>query len=144
MPDIYIGSEEALTHYGVKGMKWGVRKDERILNKLIGRSNEYSKDRSVRKAEKASDKQAWSNFKRSTTSKERRELKRKAIQERATDILNQASKNPELLYAIVTPGSSYPTVATGREFVEYAARGGVFDGRYSGLWEYQLADGGGK
>lgn len=25
MPDIYISSEEELTHYGVKGMKWGRR-----------------------------------------------------------------------------------------------------------------------
>lgn len=42
--------EEALEHYGVKGMKWGVRRDQATLDRAAGR-------RSIKKARRSQDKE---------------------------------------------------------------------------------------
>lgn len=37
--------DEAIEHYGVKGMKWGVRRDQATLDKAAGRTKEGSSDK---------------------------------------------------------------------------------------------------
>jgi hypothetical protein len=47
IPDLSNVDSGLLEHYGVKGMKWGVRRDQRVLDRL---SNRVKEKREVQKA----------------------------------------------------------------------------------------------
>lgn len=99
----YTGpSDVVLKHYGVKGMKWGVRK------KRDGGTSSKPKKQSRRQRRK-----------------EERRARAEAQQKRAMETLDLAAKNPTSIVKVRTQYGTYLT--TGEEFVNYAANGGAFD-----------------
>ena len=103
----YTGpSDVVLMHYGIKGMKWGVRK-KRDGGDSGGTSSKPKKQS------------------RRQRRKEERRARSEAQQKRAMEILELAAKNPTSMVRVRTQYGTYLT--TGEEFVNYAANGGVFD-----------------
>lgn len=108
--------DEFLAHYGVKGMKWGVRKSS-------GDSSGSSEKRLSRKEFKAkvsSEKNAF-------------------YENKAARILDEATKDPKTLISV--KAGTYPTVVTGKEFVSYLSNGGSFDIRATDVYARRTAEG---
>jgi hypothetical protein len=107
---------EFLAHYGVKGMKWGVRRDEAVLARITGgKLADETKE----------EKQAYKAYKKSTSGKERRQDRRGARESLAAHIVETSVANPKNFVKVGTPG--YPTLMRGQEFVDYLSRGGAFN-----------------
>ena len=103
----YTGpSDVVLMHYGIKGMKWGVRK-KRDGGDSGGTSSKPKKQS------------------RRERRKEERRARDEALQKRAKEIVDLAVKNPTSMVKVRTQYGTY--LVTGEEFVNYAAAGGVFD-----------------
>ena len=94
-----------LEHYGVKGMRWGVRKNV---------TSSHKKSRREKRAEKKAAKQEFYNKK-------------------AQNIIAKSLEDPDTIVSLKTT-DVYPTLVTGREFVEYASKGGIFDIRYTDIY----------
>lgn len=94
--------QQALAHYGVKGMRWGHRKAED--------SSGTGKQRLSRKEFKAKVRQEKSDF----------------YQKKADSLLKESLKDPEVLVRLKST-DPYPTILTGKEFVDYLTRGGIMD-----------------
>ena len=94
-----------LEHYGVKGMRWGVRKNS---------TSSHKKSRREKRAEKKAAKQEFYNKK-------------------AQNIIAKSLEDPDTIVSLKTT-DVYPTLVTGREFVEYASKGGIFDIRYTDVY----------
>lgn len=109
--------DDFLAHYGVKGMKWGVRR-----NRVSGDSSSSAKPKRLTRKEKRVEKKAF-------------------YEAKASRILNKALEDPEVLVSIRTPNSPYPTIATGREFVSHVTRGGMFDIRATDIFAEKTSDG---
>jgi hypothetical protein len=105
-----------LAHYGVKGMKWGVRRDEEMMGRIAG----YKA-----RGESAETKARYKEYKKTTSRKQRKADKAAVIESRAQALLDDAMKNPLNIMEVGTPG--YPTLMEGKEFVEMLSRGGVFN-----------------
>lgn len=105
-------SDVVLAHYGVKGMKWGVRK------KRDGSSDSGGSDsgRSSSKPKKQSRRQRR---------KEERRARAEAQQKRAAEIMEQAANNPTSIVKVRTQYGTFLT--SGEEFVNFAINGGAFD-----------------
>lgn len=98
------GSPEDLLHYGVKGMKWGKRKAK------------YTESRKEYK---------------SRVKAERREHEQKKLD----NVLKTSQKmGKDVMIKTRTPGDNAITIATGREFVDYLSKGGVFDARVTDVF----------
>ena len=109
-------TDDFLEHYGVKGMKWGVRRDDAVLARIGG----------VRIAgETKEDRQAYKSYKKSTSGKERRQDRRAVQESRASHLIELSVANPKHFVEVGTPG--YPTLMRGKEFVDYLSRGGAFN-----------------
>lgn len=91
-----------LEHFGVKGMKWGVHNDND--------STSSSKPKVSRKELRATNKAAKTKF----------------YEDKAHRVIDAASKDPEVLIQLKTQ-AAYPTVVTGREFIQHLSKGGVMD-----------------
>ena len=106
----YTGpSDVVLMHYGIKGMKWGVRK----------KSAGGDSDDSGGTSSKPKKQSRWQRR------KEERRARAEAEQKRAAEILDLAAKNPTSMVRVRTQYGTYLT--TGEEFVNYAMSGGAFD-----------------
>lgn len=105
-----------LSHHGIKGMKWGVRRDEAVLARIAGGriAGETREDRAKYKA-----------YKKATPRAERKADREKVLNQRINGLVKDALKNPNDMYIVGTPGHN--TMMVGREFTKYLARGGVFD-----------------
>lgn len=120
-----------LYHYGVKGMKWGVRRDRAVLDRLAGRkTTSNAETKAERKAENKKAKKQWKEFKSKTGWLERRGLRKKAIQSRADYIVNDVLNNEDnRLVTITNPNNILAStkIATGKEFADHLKKGGAFD-----------------
>lgn len=102
--------DDHLMHYGVPGMKWGKHKAKD--------SGSASKKRSRKEVRTLN-----------------REGRREFDQARANKLISEATKKGDgVLMKITTPNSPYPTIATGREFIDHLAAGGAFDVRTTDIY----------
>lgn len=102
-----------LEHVGVKGMKWGVRKDP-------------SAGRESRKDYKA----------RVKTEKD--EFYNKKIQ----GVVKQSlAKGNDILIQTRLPGDAAITIATGKDFLNHVSAGGVFDAKVTDVFATKNSDG---
>ena len=114
MTDILPEDEAFLAHYGVKGMRWGVRK---------------SKD--------SSEKSKSPKEKRVSKRKRRVQARIEAGQKKATELLVDAHENPNNLYML-----NGRAVVTGREFTDYLLAGNPIDVSRSGIFARQTGPNG--
>lgn len=129
-----------LTHYGVKGMKWGVTKDEAVLRKIAGDNTQLKPSggtRSERRALKKQVKRDWKAYKKSTTSKERKEDRVKARQEKMSYILDTVSNDKSAM--VVTRGAyGHKVILSGSDFVTHMVHGGLMDVPSTEISHYRL------
>lgn len=93
--------DEALAHFGVKGMKWGVRK-----------SDESGGGKITRKQNRQMNREASAKF----------------YADKATMLYNEGKKHGDrILIETRVPGDYAVTVMTGKEFARGLERGGAFD-----------------
>ena len=109
---------DELKHSGVKGMKWGVRK-----NRDGGSRRGRAKGQSAGEASGAKPKKQSRRERRA----EARQALAKAYQDRALEVFAEAEKNPTSLVKVRT--ESGPWILTGQEFTDYVKNGGAFDVR---------------
>lgn len=115
-----IDTEVFLTHYGVKGMKWGVTKSE------------Y---KSMSKADRSGY--------RKKTGRERRAEVSKAYDRSMEELVRTSSKHQnDIFIKTKLPSDIAPTVMTGREFVGYLSRGGIIDKKATDVFGYANTPGG--
>lgn len=128
-----------LEHYGVKGMKWGVRNDEAVL-KRISRSQNTTYNPTLSKAErKAEEKQGkarYKEYKKNTTRKERKQDRATATVERGKYLIDESVKNPKgvVSTSMMAPnGTLRRTTMTGERFVSHLQSGAAVDFRNTQL-----------
>ena len=111
-PDI----ADELKHYGVKGMKWGVRKDRGGRSGLRRAKDLSAGDSSGAKPKRQSRRQRRIEKYRANI---------EAHQARAAEVFTQAANNPDSLVKVRTEYGPY--ILTGQQFVDYVSSGGAFD-----------------
>ena len=149
MSDYVVTKDGELYHYGVKGMKWGVRRDARVLanhrrNEAVreakkdyrsGKISKSERNEAIKKAKnykKDYKKELKSQFKNAKTREERRELN-KQISRQAKDEVNARGLKKgatTLNKAITVANISGTTVALGAAFVVNPAIGSLALGAY--------------
>lgn len=118
---------DILSHHGVKGMKWGVVRDDAVLARIAGGKHP---------SETKQDHQKYKQYKKTTPKAEQRVDRHKALESRINHVLEAALKKPDLLIEAGTPGHS--TLMTGKEFAEYLVNGGAVNPLRTGVSQYQL------
>jgi hypothetical protein len=109
-----MSDEDSLAHYGVKGMKWGQRKNG-------------SAPRVTRKQNRQMNREASEKF----------------YGKKASDIYSEGKKlGDRVLIKTRFPGDNIPTITTGKEFTRHLERGGVMDIRATEIYARQPAKGG--
>lgn len=111
----------ALGHHGVKGMKWGVRRDEELLARIGGKRL---------RGEDAATKAKYKEYKKTTSRKERKADRREVRESRARYLIEEAGKTPTRLFVISTPQGLIGM--QGKEFIEKLSLGMPFDSLGSG------------
>lgn len=114
-------------HHGIKGMKWGVRRDEAVLARIAGgRIQGETKD----------DRQKYKTYKKSTSRKDRKKDRWEARTSRVNHLVETSLKNPKNFVQVGTPG--YPTLMSGKEFVNYLSRGGALNPMTTNITDLRL------
>lgn len=107
---------DELMHYGVKGMKWGVRKDRGGRSGRRRANDQSAGDASGAKPKKQSRRQRRI---------EKHRARIEAHQARAAEVFTQAANNPDSMVKVRTAYGPY--ILTGQQFVDYVSSGGAFD-----------------
>ena len=112
---LYSEVEDELAHFGVKGMKWGVRKAQPTGSKRLSRKE-------VRKI----NKEGQTNF----------------YLDRANRAFATAQQDPSALIRTRTNLTSPPMVLTGKDFVDHLLRGGTFDIKMTAIYATKSSENG--
>lgn len=104
-----------LTHYGVKGMKWGVTRSQ---YKSLSKSDRKGYRKKTLKERAATLKEAQVKNGQLTIA---------TAQKGGSDVLIRTRTNPY---------DSIPTVMTGKEFMNHLASGGIFDAKMTAVYGY--------
>ena len=120
----YLMHKSHLEHHGVKGMKWGVKKDEDLLVRMTGRRlAPEGNTKEERKASRKASDAAWKNYKKNTRFSERLKDSQAARASKIEYVLEEATKKKNLL--IQTPtAQGWQVVMSGREFMKHLENGG--------------------
>lgn len=113
------GAEDELRHVGVKGMRWGHRKAE--SSDSSGSSDAPTKPKKL-------------------TRKEVKAEKNEFYQKKGADLVEKALKDPTVLIKL-HHGGTYPTLVTGKEFVDHLSRGGLMDIRATDVFATKAKSG---
>lgn len=109
---------DELRHFGIKGMKWGVRRTDAQL----GNSGSTKTKKVSRKENRRMNSEAKSKF----------------YADKAESLYNESKKKGDrVLIEIRTPGDYAKTVVTGKEFAKHLENGGVFDIREAEVFARQ-------
>lgn len=112
-------SDDFLAHYGVKGMKWGVRKADRS-------SGSSGSRKESRKEYRARVKQEQNEF----------------YNKKMSAIVDKADKGgDDVLIQTLYAGDAYRTLTTGSEFVSQLSKGRAFDVTVTEVYATKTADG---
>lgn len=109
-------TDNFLEHYGVKGMKWGVRK-----------SKDSSKEpRMSRKEVRKANKEGQAAF----------------YEKKITDVMNESlAKGDDVIVATLYQGDYVRTLETGKGFSENLMAGAVIDAKYTDVFARKSAAG---
>ena len=119
---------DSLTHYGVKGMQWGVRKADGSWSIQSGPNVKSRKD--VKRIVKEQGL-------RKTTLKEYSEAANSLNLRRQQLIRDAAKKYPdEVLVASLFSGDKQPTIRSGKDFTAKAESGEVWNSGYTVLYAH--------
>ena len=110
-----------LFHYGVKGMKWGVRKDDHKMNRIAGYKNT-----DATKAEKKQTDEEVKAYKKATTRSQRKQDIKDIHQSKADYVIDKARKNPKKLVALMEP-DGITTILEGSQFIDALGKGASFN-----------------
>lgn len=149
MSDYVVTKDGELYHYGVKGMKWGVRRDARVLanhrrNEGIreakrdyrnGKISKSERNEAIKKAKnykKDYKKELKNQFKNAKNREERRELNKQITKQTKDEVrLRGLKKGATTLNKVTTVAMiSGTTVAVGAAFVASPAIGPLALGAY--------------
>lgn len=120
---------KSLYHYGVKGMKWGVTKDEVLLRKIAGDERQLRAGGGTKEERKALNKQSkqdWKGYKESTSRSERRSDRRTARAEKMAYLYDTVKNDPAAMVETRDP-YGYKTLITGKEFTTHLENGGALN-----------------
>lgn len=142
-------NEATIYHYGVKGMKWGVRRDFRVLannrrNKAIqeakrdykqGKTTKAERKAAIKKAKnytKTFKKETREQYKNAKTRKERKELSKQIVKQAKEEVgLRGVKKTATTLNKAATVSMiSGTTVALGAAFVASPGLAPLIGGAY--------------
>ncbi|UVK59301.1 hypothetical protein SEA_PHEROBRINE_18 [Gordonia phage Pherobrine] len=152
------GVEDFLSHYGVKGMKWGKRKaqDALISRHNAGKGVKVSSDGSVRRntnreqqaIKKANDvsKALETGVGKGLSRKEIKELNRVSKEaydlKKTEETYNEAKEKGEsVLVKSRAVGDYADTVMTGKQFADYVESGGVLNIQSTRIFARQAKEG---
>lgn len=113
-------TEVFLAHYGVKGMKWGVRRSQAQLDRASGSRKES------RKEYRARVKQEQNEF----------------YNKKMSSIVDKAAKDgDDVMIKTLYGGELYQTITTGSDFVKQLSKGRAFDVTVTEVYAIKTADG---
>lgn len=135
-----------LFHYGVKGMRWGVRRKVDDDGLAVG-SPPGKKSGSDAKGGSSDSSEQAPKRSRKELRKINKEGADKFYRERSERIIDEVSKSKgdDILVATIAPGTGpYQTILSGREFAEHLAAGGVIDVRNTDIFARKGKDASGN
>lgn len=125
--DHNVDVDAFLEHHGVKGMKWGIRRDEAVLNRMMGvRTFSNAGTHAERKAENEQAKADFKAYKATTSKEEQKADRAAAMQSKGQYLVEEALKDPDTIISTQSP-AGYQMMLTGKEFTEHLSNGGAIN-----------------